>query len=29
MLREDTEALKHDTEPLDRVLGASRHLLAL
>ena len=29
MLREDAEALKHDTEPLDRVLGAGRHLLAL
>jgi signal transduction histidine kinase len=29
MLREDTEALKQDTEPLDRVLGAGRHLLAL
>jgi signal transduction histidine kinase len=29
MLREDTEALKQDTEPLDRVLGAARHLLAL
>jgi signal transduction histidine kinase/uncharacterized protein YdeI (YjbR/CyaY-like superfamily) len=29
MLREDAEALKQDTEPLDRVLGASRHLLAL
>ena len=28
MLREDAEALKQDTEPLDRVLGASRHLLA-
>src|SRR5262249_58089235 len=26
---EDTEALKQDTEPLDRVLGAGRHLLAL
>jgi signal transduction histidine kinase len=29
MLREDTEALKQDLEPLDRVLGAARHLLAL
>jgi signal transduction histidine kinase len=29
MLREDTKALKQDTEPLDRVLGAARHLLAL
>jgi signal transduction histidine kinase len=29
MLREDVEALKQDTEPLDRVLGAGRHLLAL
>jgi signal transduction histidine kinase len=29
MLREDAEALQHDTEPLDRVLGAGRHLLAL
>jgi signal transduction histidine kinase len=29
MLREDAEALKQDTEPLDRVLGAARHLLAL
>jgi signal transduction histidine kinase len=29
MLREDAEALKLDTEPLDRVLGAGRHLLAL
>ena len=29
MLREDAEAVKQDTEPLDRVLGASRHLLAL
>jgi GAF domain-containing protein len=28
MLREDAEALKQDTEPLDRVLGAGRHLLA-
>ena len=27
MLREDAEALKQDTEPLDRVLGAGRHLL--
>jgi signal transduction histidine kinase/putative methionine-R-sulfoxide reductase with GAF domain len=26
MLREDAEALKQDTEPLDRVLGAGRHL---
>jgi GAF domain-containing protein/CheY-like chemotaxis protein len=29
MMREDAEALKQDTEPLDRVLGAGRHLLAL
>jgi GAF domain-containing protein len=29
MLREDAEALKQDTEPHDRVLGAGRHLLAL
>jgi signal transduction histidine kinase len=29
MLREDAEALKQDTEPLDRVLGAGRHLLTL
>ena len=29
MLREDAHALKQDTEPLDRVLGAGRHLLAL
>jgi signal transduction histidine kinase len=29
MLREDAEALKQDTESLDRVLGAGRHLLAL
>ena len=29
MLREDAEALKQDTEPLDRVVGAGRHLLAL
>ena len=29
MLREYAEALKQDTEPLDRVLGAARHLLAL
>jgi signal transduction histidine kinase len=29
MLREDAEALKQDTERLDRVLGAGRHLLAL
>jgi signal transduction histidine kinase len=29
MLREDAEALKQDIEPLDRVLGAARHLLAL
>jgi signal transduction histidine kinase len=28
-LREDAQALKQDTEPLDRVLGAGRHLLAL
>jgi signal transduction histidine kinase len=29
MLREDADALKQDVEPLDRVLGAGRHLLAL
>jgi signal transduction histidine kinase/putative methionine-R-sulfoxide reductase with GAF domain len=29
MLREDAEALKQDIEPLDRVLGAGRHLLSL
>jgi GAF domain-containing protein len=29
MLREDAEALKQDVDPLDRVLGAGRHLLAL
>jgi signal transduction histidine kinase len=29
MLREDAEALKQDVEPLDRVLGAGQHLLAL
>ena len=29
MLREDAEAWKQDLEPLDRVLGAARHLLAL
>src|SRR3984893_12233197 len=29
MLREDAGALKQDIEPLDRVLGAGRHLLAL
>jgi signal transduction histidine kinase len=29
MLREDVEAAKQDVEPLDRVLGAGRHLLAL
>jgi signal transduction histidine kinase len=29
MLREDAEHAKQDTEPLDRVLGAARHLLAL
>jgi signal transduction histidine kinase len=29
MLREDAETLKQDVEPLDRVLGAGRHLLAL
>jgi signal transduction histidine kinase len=29
MLREDAEALKQDVEPMDRVLGAGRHLLAL
>jgi signal transduction histidine kinase len=29
MLREDAESLKQDVEPLDRVLGAGRHLLAL
>src|SRR5262249_11102446 len=28
-LREDADALKQDTEPLDRELGAGRHLLAL
>jgi len=28
-LREDAEALQQDLEPLDRVLGAARHLLAL
>jgi two-component system NtrC family sensor kinase len=28
MLREDAEALQQDIEPLDRVLGAGRHLLA-
>jgi signal transduction histidine kinase len=28
-LREDVEAAKQDVEPLDRVLGAGRHLLAL
>jgi len=29
MLREDAEAANQDTEPIDRVLGAGRHLLAL
>ena len=29
MLREDAEAAKQDLKPLDRVLGAARHLLAL
>src|SRR5262249_22088233 len=29
MLREDAEELKQDVEPLDRVLGSGRHLLAL
>jgi adenylate cyclase len=29
MLREDADALKQDVEPIDRVLGAGRHLLAL
>src|ERR1700738_263162 len=29
MLREDAESLNQDTEPLDRVLGAARHLLTL
>ena len=29
MLQEDAASLGQDTEPLDRVLGASRHLLAL
>jgi signal transduction histidine kinase len=29
MLREDAEALQQDVEPLDRVLGAARHMLAL
>ncbi|HEY7247344.1 MAG TPA: ATP-binding protein, partial [Xanthobacteraceae bacterium] len=29
MLREDAEAAQTDVEPLDRVLGAARHLLAL
>ena len=29
MLREDAESLNLDLEPLDRVLGAGRHLLAL
>jgi len=29
MLREDAESLNQDTEPLDRVLGAARHQLAL
>jgi signal transduction histidine kinase len=29
MLREDAEAAKQDVEPLDRVLGAGRHLLTL
>ena len=29
MMREDAEALQQDVEPLDRVLGAARHLLGL
>src|SRR6516162_6396110 len=29
MLREDAEAAKQDLEPLDRVLGAAKHLLVL
>jgi signal transduction histidine kinase len=29
MLREDAESLNQDLEPLDRVLGAAQHLLAL
>jgi signal transduction histidine kinase len=29
MLREDAESVNQDLEPLDRVLGAGRHLLAL
>jgi signal transduction histidine kinase len=29
MLQEDAQALQQDSEPLDRVLGAARHLLAL
>jgi signal transduction histidine kinase len=29
MLREDAESSKQDLEPLDRILGAGRHLLAL
>ena len=29
MLREDAESLNQDLEPLDRVLGAGKHLLAL
>ena len=29
MLREDAESLNQELEPLDRVLGAARHLLAL
>ncbi len=29
MLREDAESLNQDIEPLDRVLGAARHLLTL
>ncbi len=29
MLREDAQAAQQDVEPLDRVLGAGRHLLAL
>ena len=29
MLREDAEALKQDTEPLERMLGAGRELVAL
>ena len=29
MMREDAEASQQDLEPLDRVLGAARHLLGL